>query len=74
MLTSLERFGVEKSAFQNRVTCLVADNTGSQPRLARALGIAHGMCGAHAMHLLALGLRLLRNFRDLVIGLGSLVY
>jgi hypothetical protein len=74
VLTSLERFGVEKSEFQNRVTCLVADNTGSQPRLARALGIAHGTCGAHVVHLLALGLRLLHDFRDLVIGQESLVY
>lgn len=73
VLSSLERFGVEKSEFQNRVTCLVADNTASQPRLARALGIAHGKCGAHAVHLSALGLCLLHDFRDLVIGLGSLV-
>lgn len=74
VLASLERYGVENSEFQNRVTCLVADNTGSQPRLARALGIAHGKCGAHAVHLSALGLRHLHDFRDLVIGLGSLVY
>lgn len=74
ILKTLEKYGVPEKDFPNRVTCLVADNTASQPKLAKELRVAHGKCGAHCVNLVALALKSLPDFTDLVIGLGSLVY